>query len=275
MMADLHCHSYYSDGSYSPQNLVNKAIAAGISLLALTDHDTVEGIEELRNSSELSNLTIINGIELSTRWKKYDIHILGLNINITNNDLMELITQQNNSRLERSYRIADCITQLGIDDVIGKARVIAGHDRLARPHFAQLLVNEGKVHDRQTAFKRYLTPGKMAYVTTEWISVVEAINVIKVAGGHAVLAHPLKYRLTRTKLNQLIAYFKENDGDALEVISGESNASDIQQMIQACEHFQLMSSTGSDYHGDLSRVSLGRQYQLPVNCTPIWNHWSI
>ena len=275
-MIYLHCHSNFSDGILTPHELLEKATQAGITLLALTDHDTLEGVKVLQEEKNKHAITVINGIELSTRWKKYDIHVLGLNINLENDVLNELIVKQNNSRFARSLQISERIEALGISNAFEKACKIAGHDRVGRPHFARVFMEEGKASDMQSAFKRFLGRGKPAYVPTPWISIAEAVDGINQAGGQAVLAHPLKYGLTRTKLHDLITEFKLAGGTGLEVVSGEMTTTQIQDMTGLCMRFQLLSSTGSDYHGDtISRISLGRQRQLPLNCTPVWHQWNI
>lgn len=276
-MIDLHCHSHYSDGVFSPKELLEKALNAGIEILALTDHDTVEGVRVLhQENAQMNNpVQLINGIELSTRWKKYDIHVLGFQIDIEHPELTALIDQQNTRRIERARQISLCLSALGIENALEKATQLAGHDRIGRPHFADVLVNEAKVSDRQAAFKRYLGRGKLAYVPTPWISITEAIEGITAAGGQAVLAHPLKYRLTHTKLHELITHFKAMGGLGLEVVSGEMTVTEVNAMAGACLRYELLASSGSDFHSDaLSRISLGRQRQLPVNCIPVWHKWN-
>ncbi|MCC5014981.1 MULTISPECIES: PHP domain-containing protein [unclassified Legionella] len=275
-MIDLHCHSNFSDGMLTPAALVKKAVEANITMLALTDHDTMSGLGELHRAARNLSLTIINGIELSVRWKKYDIHVVGLNISPDDDNILKLIRQQNESRIGRALQIAEQMKVCGIDDAYIKACKLAGHERIGRPHFAQLFVDEGLVPDRQTAFKRYLGRGKPAYVATPWLSLTQAVEGIIQAKGQAVLAHPLKYSLTRTRLQELIIAFKMAGGTGLEIVSGEMTVTQIQEMLGLCLRFQLCASTGSDYHGDtLSRISLGRQQQLPVNCTPIWQQWNL
>lgn len=275
-MIDLHCHSNFSDGMLAPAALVNKAVEANIKILALTDHDTMAGLSNLHEAASNLPITIINGIEFSTRWKKYDIHIVGLNISPDDEAILALIKRQNESRIRRALQIAEQMKICGIDDAYDKACKLAGHERVGRPHFAQLFIDEGLVPDMQAAFKRYLGRGKAAYVATPWLSVTEAVEGIVQANGQAVLAHPLKYSLTRTRLQELILTFKIAGGTGLEVVSGEMSVTQIQEMAGLCLRFQLAASTGSDYHGDtLSRISLGRQRQLPVNCTPIWQQWNL
>lgn len=155
-MIDLHCHSNYSDGLLSPNELLAKAVQANIKLLALTDHDTLEGVKVLLQEGKQYPITIINGIELSVRWKKHVIHLLGLNINLEDNDFNDLLIEQNNRRIERAGQIAEKLHILGIKDAYEKACRIAGHSRIGRPHLAQVIVNEGFATDIQAAFKKYL-----------------------------------------------------------------------------------------------------------------------
>ncbi|WP_419418488.1 PHP domain-containing protein [Legionella sp. D16C41] len=275
-MIDLHCHSHFSDGLLSPKELIEKATAANLQILALTDHDTVEGVNNLLKEKKPNSLKLISGIEFSTRWKKYDIHIIGLGIDTTNLALLTLIDKQNASRIERAKKIGEKLAAIGISNAYEKACQLAGHNRIGRPHFAKLCVAEAKTSDIQLAFKQFLRRGKQAYVETPWITISEAIAGINQAGGQAVLAHPVKYQLTQTKLNELIKEFKQAGGEGLEIVSGNVTKEQIDLVALLCKRFELLASTGSDYHGDnLSSISLGRQAKLPVNCMPIWHNWNI
>ncbi|WP_133127372.1 PHP domain-containing protein [Legionella nagasakiensis] len=277
-MIDLHCHSYFSDGALSPADILKRAMEAGIKTLALTDHDTMAGLVPLHAAVENngSDITIINGIELSVRWKKYDIHIIGLNVSTEESVLNNLIKQQQKSRTVRALKIAERLEKQGVCDAYNKACAVAGHDRLTRPHFAQVLLNEGLTKDIQSGFKRYLARGRSAYVPTPWITIEEAVTGIMQAGGEAVIAHPLKYSLTRTKLHELIIAFKMAGGIGMEVVSGDMTLAQLNELALLCERFDLLASTGSDFHrDDLSRTALGRQSKLPLNCKPIWHQWTI
>lgn len=276
LKADLHCHSFYSDGFLSPDALLSKAVAAGVKILALTDHDTVAGVASLCEAARHQDITVIRGIELSVRWKTQDIHIVGLNIDDTHPALTQLIQLQNERRMTRGREMAALLQDVGVHDAYEKASAIAGHDRIGRPHLAQVLMNEGLVKDMQSAFTRYLGRGKRAHVPTRWASVEEAVSIITEAGGMAVIAHPLKYKLTRSKLNKLIELFKSAGGNGIEVVSGETNVSQATEMAGLCLRFDLLASTGSDYHNDsYSRIRLGGQLPLPLNCKPIWEEWLI
>lgn len=274
-MIDLHCHSHYSDGALSPKELLQKALAQQITCLSLTDHDTIAGYPELHEAALNKPIRIIQGIEFSTLWKKYEIHLLGYQF-VPNEAFYELIERQNTARIERAQKIGAALGLSGVKEAYDKACEIAGHKRVGRPHFACVLVNEGKTRDMQSAFKQFLGRGKSAYVPTSWVSLEEAVSVINQAGGQAVIAHPLKYGLTRTKLHELIKDFKDAGGIGIEVVSGGMTLLQIREMALASQRFNLRASSGSDYHSDIvSYMNLGRQQQLPVQCTPIWQHWNI
>lgn len=276
LMVDLHCHSTFSDGLLAPTALIEHAVRGGVRILALTDHDTISGLESLHAAALEADIAIIDGIELSTRWKMHDIHIVGLNINPKNEALQACIAKQGDNRTKRALAISQALKKFGVIDAYEKALSLAGHDRVSRPHFAEILVNEGLVKDIKSAFRRYLTRGKPAYVVTEWATLTEVVEVIQAAGGVAVLAHPLKYQLTRTKLDALICAFKEAGGVGIEVVSGLMTPHEVMQMAALCTRHGLLASSGSDFHGErVSRVGLGQQLVLPENCTPIWQQWGV
>ena len=273
-MIDLHCHSDCSDGQYSPAVLLAKAVACGVRLLALTDHDTVAGLSALHQAAVGDLMTIINGIEWSVRWKTLDVHVLGLNIDPNHEQIRVCIVQQEELRIERAKKIALCLQALGVTNAYDKACHKAGHLRVGRPHFAQVLVDEGLVRNAQQAFQRYLVRGRAAYVITSWLSLDAVIAAVTAAGGQAVLAHPLKYKLTRLKLHELIQAFKLSGGVGIEVVSGAMLMPQCLEMARMCMKYDLFASSGSDYHGDKSSIRLGGQARLPALCTPIWHQWT-
>lgn len=272
-MIDLHSHSCFSDGLLHPIDLVNKAINNGVRCLALTDHDTLEGLDAFHKAAANTSLQAISGIEISTKWKKYDIHILGLKVHATNS-LTNLVQKQSENRIARAMAIGNALEKIGLENAYHKACSLAGHTRIGRPHFAKLMEMEGKVPDIQTAFKWYLTRGKLAYIPSNWCTISEAVQAIVDSGGIAVLAHPMKYGLTRTKLRALIEEFKEAGGMGMEIISGQMTQVHIQNIAALGLEYQLLASSGSDYHGDgISFISLGKQPALPPQCIPLWHDW--
>lgn len=272
-MIDLHCHSIYSDGYLTPTELVKKAQNLNVSMMALTDHDNIDGLEEFRNSAIEHNIRPINGIEFSTKWKKYDLHILGLNIDPKSPHILEAIARNCESRDLRAKYIAEKLEKIAnVENAYEKAREIAGHGFIGRPHFARVLLHEGKVKEFQGAFTQYLGKGKKAYMPTNWESLEYIVNAIVQGGGQAVIAHPYKYRLTRTKLHELIKAFKEANGKGIEVVSGRMLKSEIIELAGIAQRFGLLASTGSDFHGvEVSEILPGKQALLPENVVPIWH----
>lgn len=272
-MIDLHSHSSFSDGLLHPAELVKKALACGVRCLALTDHDTLEGLDAFHEAAKNTSLHTVSGIEISTKWKKYDIHILGIKVQAT--PLLEtLVARQVEHRIARAKAIGKALENYGVENAYEKAAQLAGHARVGRPHFAKLLLLEGRIPDMQTGFKWYLGSGKPAYVPSAWCTVSEAVTAITDSGGIAVLAHPLKYGLTRTKLRALIEEFKEAGGLGMEVISGQMTTVQIRDMMELGLKYQLLASSGSDYHGDgVSFISPGKQPLLPAACIPLWHDW--
>ena len=275
LMIDLHCHSFFSDGFLSPEQLLAKAVDAGVRVLALTDHDTIAGLASLHTAAKGLPMQVVNGIEFSVRWKMHDIHIIGLQMNLEDNSFLESIHEQEQRRIERAQQIGACLAKIGVQDAYQKACDYAGHTKVGRPHFGHILVGEGFALDMKQAFQRYLIRGKSAYVPTAWLSLDVIVDTIVQAGGQAVIAHPLKYNLTRSKLHALITAFKHAGGVGLEVVSGQMTVPQVMEMAGLCCRFELLGSTGSDYHGDsVSRIGLGRQLALPDCCTPIWQRWA-
>lgn len=275
-MIDLHCHSHFSDGLLSPLELVQTAGAANVKLLALTDHDTIAGLASFREAAIDAGIVPVNGVEVSVRWKKHDIHVLGLNFDAESPAMLSLMERQTHRRTERARAIAEALSRQGVPDVWERVVALAGHERVGRPHFAALLVQDGLARDIQGAFRRFLGAGKSANVPTEWADFEECVSAVVESGGDAVLAHPLKYPLTRTKRQALVQDFVDAGGGGLEVVSGPITPSEMADMAGFCARFNLRASSGSDFHGHpYSRLNPGTQRELPVHCIPIWNQWDM
>lgn len=274
-MFDFHCHSYYSDGQYSPEALVGMAIDARVSMLALTDHDTLNGVAELMTYCKDTSVTAISGIELTARFKTRDIHIVGLQMSLEDEPLNDFIILQKGRRKERAVQISRLLETYGIDDVYDKVHSLSKDGQIARPHFAQILVEAGLVPDMQTAFKRYLGKGCPCFVPVEWPSIEETVSVILRSGGHAVLAHPLIYDFTATKLRELATLFKDAGGEAIEIVSGIMRESDVGTLSALSKRFDFLASSGSDFHTySMGRAGIGRQTRLPKDMVPVWTLWT-
>lgn len=267
MTIDLHSHSTASDGELTPGELVRAAGQVGIQVLALTDHDTVKGVPEALSAAEQENMTLIPGVELSSRWRQSDVHVVGLDVDITCREFLGNLDSQMERRGNRARAIGNKLNRLGFPDVYEAAVLLSPYGIPARPHFAQALVDQEICQDRKQAFSRYLRASKPAYVKTEWPDISESVQWIHQAGGKAVLAHAGRYKLTRTKLNQLIKAFAEAGGDAIEVSVATHTPEMVQQLADLANKYQLYASQGSDYHGPSTRwVKLGKMPALPSRC---------
>ncbi len=270
---DLHCHSMYSDGTLSPAELASRAKARGVTTLALTDHDTLEGIPELREAANEYGLSVLTGVECSTQWSGYTVHIVGLNFSLDSDSICQMVDFISSGRFVRSQEIARRLERrLGLESVLDKATRIAGKGVVGRPHFAQVLVAESVVNTNEQAFRRFLGAGKLGDVKQQWPSVDEVVSAIVQAGGVAVLAHPGTYKMTRTKLRRLIEVFAEAGGQAVE-LSTPAHSADFSQWLQAYLNEKgLAASVGSDFHSPNGWVDLGGVRPLdPSSCQPVWS----
>ncbi|WP_346836915.1 PHP domain-containing protein [Microbulbifer sp. SAOS-129_SWC] len=274
---DLHCHSTASDGILSPAALVSRAKSQGVTLMALTDHDTVAGVAEARDTGARLGVAVLAGVEFSARWGRRTVHILGIDVDPASAALQEAVALRDRLREDRSVRIARCLEKRGFPGSLAGARALAGDGVLGRPHFARWLVESGYVEDTARAFKRYLGAGKVGDVKVEWPQVEETVGTIHAAGGSAVLAHPLKYGLTRTRLRLLLEAFRGAGGDAAELLCGRQNpvqTRELRQLLDAVNAESgaapLRCSLGSDFHqpGQPWR-ELGCVH-LPADVEPVW-----
>lgn len=273
---DLHTHSHCSDGALPPAELVRKAAAAGVGLLALTDHDSVAGVAEARAEAERLGLRLLAGLELSTIWRTYSVHVIGLGVDSEHPVLVEGLARQANARGERGRRIAERLEKLRKPGAWEGALALAGGDanRVSRTHFSQWLLAEGHVSSLQGAFDRYLGAGKPADVPMPWVELPDAVALIRAAGGTAVLAHPGRYPLTRTKLRALIAAFVDAGGEAMEVATATEKPDMIRYLGQLATAAGLEASQGSDYHGPhMPWIHVGRVPALPDGLVPVWKRW--
>lgn len=264
-------HSTASDGELEPARLMALVASAGVKVVALTDHDSLEGLPEAHAAAAEQGLSVINGVEISSRWDVHDIHVVGLGVDPDSSLLQERLAQQMARRWQRAEVIATRLQKLGYPGLLVLASADAPQGIPARPHFARALVSSGACRQEKEAFAKYLAQGKPAYVKTEWPSIEEAIGWIRDAGGVAVLAHPHRYKMTRTKLQRLIRSFAEAGGQAVEVVSANQDNGTAQQLAGFCDQYALYASQGSDYHGPSMRwVQPGRMPKLPSQCRPVW-----
>ena len=275
VIVDLHSHTTASDGILTPSELVKRAVDNQINMLAITDHDTIKGLIEAKATIERDNLPVklIYGVEVSTMWKNNEIHIVGLNIDIENSHLLELLTAQEQSRIDRAISISEKLAKVSIDNAYEQAQQFSKGDIVSRAHFARFLVANNYAKDIKRAFKKYLGKSGYAYVPAKWCSIADAVNAIHAAGGQAVLAHPTRYDLTLTKLKLLISEFKSYGGDGIEVSQSRQTQDDLQRLAKLANEFELLASQGSDFHDLLNYLDLGKTTPLPGSVTPIWQNW--
>lgn len=271
MNVDLHAHSYYSDGELAPSDVIKIAVENGLDAVALTDHDSTDGLIEAKQAADSYGIQLIPGTEISASWRYKDIHIVGVGIDPAQADLAEGLQHHQQLRRDRAKAIGDCFEQIGIQGAFEAASQLAGKGLIARPHFARFLVDAGHCKDMGTAFRKYLRRGKPAYVKTAWRPLEEVIGWIKNAGGIAILAHPCRYQLTSTQLRHLLQDFVEAGGEGIEVVTGNQTLNDTQHVARLCKDYKLLASRGSDFHGPSSRAELGKMAQLPLSCTPVWS----
>lgn len=275
-VVDLHTHSLCSDGALSPADLVARAHAAGVQVLALTDHDSVTGVPEAAQAASELGMQLLPGLELSTLWKGFSIHIVGLGVDINHPGLVSGLARQADARGERARAIADRLEKARRPGAYEAALALAGNvpNRISRTHFAQWLVQTGAVTSMQGAFDKYLGNGKPADVPMPWVDLPTAVSLIRESGGAAVLAHPGRYPLTRTKLRTLIGLFVDAGGEAMEVATATEKPDMIRYLGQLSIQFGLEASQGSDFHGPhIPWIQLGRFPALPVECRPVWRRW--
>jgi 3',5'-nucleoside bisphosphate phosphatase len=271
---DLHAHSNASDGELTPARLVEKAAQNGVETLALTDHDTVSGLGDAHIAAIQHNISLINGIELSALWNNKTVHIVGLNIKADSKAIIDTTIHLKQLREQRAIKIGEKLKKIGIDNAYENTKQIAGNGTVTRQHFAQFLVNHGHARNYEEVFKRFLVRNKPGYVSAEWPSLDETIKNINIAGGVAVIAHPLRYKMTATKLRKLISEFKETGGKAIEVVTGNNNQNEIMTATNYAKRYNIAASLGSDYHNTKTPwAQLGRLKEIPRGLTPVWELW--
>lgn len=272
---DLHSHSSASDGTQSPAALVTAARAAGVDVLALTDHDTIAGLDEAGHAAREAGLRLIPGIELSCTWERKTLHVLGLNIDPAAPRLGEGLAELAGLRQARARRIDAKLAKAGIAGLLaGLHDSLGPQTQITRSHFARALVTGGHVKTPAEAFKRYLGRGKPAAVASDWPALESVIGWILAAGGTPVLAHPLRYQLSASWLRRLLAAFAAAGGQGLEVVCGRGTVDEIRTLALYASRYGLAASAGSDYHGEATPwLTPGQLAPLPAGLTPVWDLW--
>ncbi len=258
--ADLHIHTYFSDSSASPLEVVQEASDQGLTCIAITDHDTMEGVTPAIQAAR-GTLEVIAGIEISTEMQNKDIHILGYFINIEDKDLNARLIECQNVRMDRMKKMIEKLDELGIKNISWQEVCAQGPVKsLGRPHLANLLIQKGWVKSHDEAFAKYLGEGCPAYVSKLKISPFEAIQLIRQAGGVAVLAHPMF-----NKRDELIPSFVEAGLEGIEVYYPNSTASVFRYYERIARKHNLVVTGGSDSHGKIKTSTYIGKVKIPYH----------
>ncbi len=273
---DLHNHSTCSDGLLSPTELMDLAARCGAEAVALTDHDTVEGVEEAARAARAAGIGFVAGVEISVSWGETTLHIVGLGVDPAAPALVEGLDSIRDGRFGRGQRIAAELHRLGFPDTLEGALALAGGAaKLSRAHFARHLAAEGKVKDTQHAFDKYLGKGRGAYVAHRWATLENAVSWIRAAGGIAVLAHPGRYDLKPMMREELLRQFGALGGEAIEVVTGSHRPEEYALWQREALEHGFTASRGADYHGPgESPWEPGRLPPLPAALRPVWSQWA-
>ena len=271
-IVDLHCHSTASDGLLPPSDLARRALSNGVELLALTDHDNIDGLGDARSVVEASGKLFVNGVEISIEWGGLQVHILGYAFDAASEVLNAGLAGIRSGRIDRARRMGEALAVAGVEGAFaGALRYAENPTLVSRAHFARYLVEIGVCKDVRSVFDSYIVPGKPGYVEHQWVSLADAVGWIRSAGGVAAVAHPGRYKLSRNEMRQMLDEFKMLGGQGIEVVSGSHSADNISLYGRLAREYGFLASCGSDFHGSgESYVDLGRVASLPAGLVPIW-----
>lgn len=266
-------HSTASDGALSPEALLALCAERGLSHMALTDHDTLAGVAEAQEAAQRYGITVLPATELSSQWHGINIHVVALLPNGIGASLEAGLVSQAEARELRAQTIARRLERVGLSDALARARARAGERPLGRPDFAHLMVEDGLVPDLGTAFRKYLGSGKPGDVKSHWPWLSEVVQWVLDSDGVAVLAHPLRYKLTRRKRGLLLEDFQAAGGQAAELVSGFQNGDVTRDLARQLDERGLYASLGSDFHFPGGHLAPGAMSPVPrTSVAPVWQH---
>lgn len=256
----------------APRELVRRAAEKGVEVLAVTDHDTLAGLDEIRETIEADQLPLrlVSGVEISTGWEHHEIHIVALGVDEKNPQLGAFLAAQLARREARAEEIGRRLDKCQLPGTYEEAKALAGDAAVTRAHFARVLMARGVADNMQKVFKKYLSRGNKGYVPAEWPEMAVAIAAIHGAGGLAVLAHPSRYDLTAKWIKRLLVAFKAAGGDAMEVSLPQQSPQERANLGQWAREHDLYISVGSDFHFPSNWTELGRHLWLPKEGMPLW-----
>ena len=246
---DLHVHSTFSDGTYTPEQLVDVALEAGLSAIAITDHDTIDGVPVAIRAAKKRDLEIIAGVELSCEYKQKEVHMLGFCLDYTNPILNEHLRNFQQSRNMRNQKMVMLLAAEGFDITYDKLLADNPDCVITRANIARYLVEHGCVKDMSTVFSKYLGDDCRCFVPRKKTSPTQAIQLIHQAGGVAFLAHPLLYRMSTVTLRSLVSELATAGLDGIEAIYATYQPGDERNMKNLAKEYHLLICGGSDFHG--------------------------
>ncbi len=272
MSVDLHCHSSISDGALAPADVVRRAAARGVTMLALTDHDHLGGLAEAARAAPALGVDFVPGVEISVTWRGTTVHVVGLDIDPDNASLAAGLAGVRSGRMQRAEAMARSLAAVGIRDSFeGALRHARNPAMIGRTHFARHLASVGAVGDMKEAFQRFLVPGKPGYVAHDWAALGAAVGWIRGAGGQAVLAHPSRYRLSAGARHDLLSEFRAAGGEALEVVTSSHSPDQVRLYAALAQRFGLYGSRGSDFHAPDEGAEFGALPAFESSVPPIWD----
>lgn len=248
---DLHVHSNCSDGTFTPAGLVSYALKKNLAAIALTDHDTIDGLSELCSAAAQTSLEVVSGIEFSTEFHGKDVHIVGLDFDYQMPEFLEQLTRFQNSRDIRNQKMIQLLREEG-SDITWEAMKAEYPDAVwTRAHFGKYLLEHGFVSDIKEAFSRYLADDARCFVPREKVTPVQAVRLIRLAGGIPILAHPMLYHLDDASMDELITSLKKEGLIGIEALYSTYSAEDEAHVRMLAKKYDLVLSGGSDFHGSV------------------------
>lgn len=274
MNADLHCHSYYSDGLLSPTDVMRRAHANGVELATLTDHDETAGVFEAHDAAIELGMRFVSGVEISVTWgeEAHTIHMVGLGMDIYNKALSDGLASVRSGRDRRAMLIGEELAKVGIEGAYeGAMRHARNPALVSRSHFARYIVETGRAKDVKSVFAQWLGYGKPGYIPHSWATLEQAVSWVTNAGGIAVIAHPGRYRLTPQEMTAFLEEFKSYGGRGIEVLSSSHRPEQVEIFADYARRMDLLASRASDFHAPgESWTDLGKLPDLSSDLKPVW-----
>lgn len=272
VVPDLHMHSVFSDGNYTPEQLADMASENGVNLVSLTDHDEIAGNERMQKACEQKNIAFVPGVEISTNYANKEIHIVGLNIKTSCPELINALQETKANRIERAKAISEKLKEMGCPGALeGAMKFVTNPNLVSRIHFAKWLVDIKAASTIDSAFEKFIGSGRLGFVPLKAPTIPQAVALIRLSGGIPVLAHPGRYGLKDWKLQALLDEFKNAGGKVIEVTTGSHSSKDNTMICQIAREQGFIASTGSDFHRLDTRCPIGKQGDIPSDLTPVWS----